>query len=297
MGKQNNKGKWNLFSGIEEGSLATEYQRLYSHYRNIALNLYTWENLPNGIESRHIEEALYRHGQVFFYEDKTLGLMCLPCSSSGTMNVYGEPTRLNVVGIGYNQMKNASEGIRILNNDSALPTHSHINHYAKKMAEIDDIMTQNLRQQRFPYVFSTTKQNEFSIKQMFKKIYEGAQAVFIDKDMMSNSDSTLRVLSTESPYLLDRLQIQKAEYEREMLTFLGLNSTVQKKERLIVDEANANNSYIDMSLNLGLKTRQRAVDLINEKFGLNITVTATIYDLESVAVQEEVTEWQNTPSN
>ena len=52
-----------------------------------------------------------------------------------------------------------------------------------------------------------------------------------------------------------------------------------------------------MSLNLGLKTRQRAVDLINEKFGLNITVTATIYDLESVAVQEEVTEWQNTPSN
>lgn len=287
MGKQNNKGKWNLFSGIEPGSMETEYRRLYNHYRNIALNLYTWENLPNGLESRHIEEALYRHGQVFFYEDKTLGLMCLPCSSSGQLNVYGEPTRLNVVGVGYNKMINVNEGVRILNNDSALPTHSHINHYAKKIAEIDDIMTQNLRQQRFPYVFSTTKQNEFSMKQMFKKITEGAQALFIDKDMMTNSDSSLKVLSTESPYLLDRLQLQKAEYEKEMLTFLGLNSTVQKKERLIVDEANANNSYIDMSLDLGLKTRERAVELINKQFGLNITVRATVHELESVAFKDE----------
>ena len=42
-----------------------------------------------------------------------------------------------------------------------------------------------------------------------------------------------------------------------------------------------------MSLDLGLKTRERAVELINKQFGLNITVKATVHDLESVALKDE----------
>ena len=38
---------------------------------------------------------------------------------------------------------------------------------------------------------------------------------------------------------------------------------------------------------LGLKTRERAVELINKQFGLNITVRATVHELESVAFKDE----------
>ena len=135
-------------------------------------------------------------------------------------------------------------------------------------------MDQNLNQQRFPYFLKATKSTEFSLKAMFKKMMEGETGIIVNKDHV-NGDS-IEVMNTEVPYLLDRLQSQLECYRKELLTFLGINSSVEKKERLLVDEVNSNNDYINMSLDLGLKQRQLAADKINEMFGTNITVTATV---------------------
>ena len=62
--------------------------------------------------------------------------------------------------------------------------------------------------------------------------------------------------------------------EKELLTFLGINTTVEKKERLIVDETNANNELITLNVEIGLRERERACDLINERYGLNLQVYA-----------------------
>ena len=50
----------------------------------------------------------------------------------------------------------------------------------------------------------------------------------------------------------------------------------------MVDETNANNSQIEMNLDLGFKQRELACKMINEKFGLNITVEKTIKTLDPV---------------
>ena len=63
--------------------------------------------------------------------------------------------------------------------------------------------------------------------------------------------------------------------ERELLTYLGINNTLEKKERLIVDETNSNNQFIKMASDIGFKNRQKACEQINEKFGLNIQVIET----------------------
>ena len=99
-----------------------QYNRLYRHYKNIALNLYKWENLPNGIESRFIERQLYENGQAFLVDDDTLGFICLKCSNSGMLNVYGEPTQVVLTGNGFSKQYPTSDGVRILNNDTAIPT-------------------------------------------------------------------------------------------------------------------------------------------------------------------------------
>lgn len=256
-----------------------QYNRLYRHYKNIALNLYKWENLPNGIESRFIERQLYENGQAFLVDDDTLGFICLKCSNGGLLNVYGEPTQVVVTGNGFSKNYSIDKGVRILNNDTAIPTRLHIDHYAKRMAELDSIMQQNLRQQRVPHLFATTKENELTIKTLHRKMYEGEPAIFIDKDMLQGDSENISVLSTQAPYLINELQQHRYELERELLTFLGINTTIEKKERLLVDETNANNGYIEMSLDLGLKARELACQQINEKFGLNIKVTATMHEV------------------
>ena len=44
-------------------NIELETARLSKHYQMLALNRYKWENLPNGIESRYIEQMLYENGE------------------------------------------------------------------------------------------------------------------------------------------------------------------------------------------------------------------------------------------
>lgn len=264
---------------ILTGESAQQFNRLYRHYKNIALNLYKWENLPNGIESRFIEEQLFENGQVGFTNHPHLGFIALKSSSGGGLNIYGVPTSYILTGVNFTHRVTGDECVRILNNDTAIPTRLHIHHYAQRMAELDSIMQQNLRQQRVPQLFATNKENEFTMKNIYNKMYNGEPAIFVDKDMLKGDSQNISVLSTQSPYLLDKLQQQRYELERELLSFLGINTTIEKKERLLVDETNANNGYIEMSLDLGLKQREYACQLINEKYGLNVQVVATMHEV------------------
>ena len=48
---------------VVNDNIERETVRLTKHYQMLALNRYRWENLPNGIESRYIEEMLYDNGE------------------------------------------------------------------------------------------------------------------------------------------------------------------------------------------------------------------------------------------
>ena len=62
---------------------------------------------------------------------------------------------------------------------------------------------------------------------------------------------------------------------------LGLNNAnLNKKERLISDEVNANNSNILMNLELGYKNRELGLELVNKKFDLDIKLEKTINTLD-----------------
>ena len=65
-----------------------------------------------------------------------------------------------------------------------------------------------------------------------------------------------------------------------LLTKLVLNnSSINKKERLLVDEVNVNNGQILMYLDIDYKNRVLACEQINKKFGLNVQVEKVIDNL------------------
>ena len=259
--------------------LQLEEQRLLlihlEHYRNIALNLYEWEGLPDGMEGRHIEKALLFNGQAFFYNHENLGFLCLPCSNTGDLNVYGEPTRIQVSGHGFSEIHHIDDGVLILNNPRFLATELTIQYYCKKLAQIDSTMNTNLIQQKVPFIFATGKENEFTIKNLYAKMYSGEPAIFVNQSLLNErGDLNIQSISCEAPYIIDKLQQHRFEVEKELLTFLGINTTVEKKERLLVDETNANNELITLNVEIGLREREKACALINERYGLNIHVYA-----------------------
>ena len=266
-------------------NIERETVRLTKYYQMLALNRYKWEYLPNGIESRYIEQMLFDNGECALFDHPDLGLCVLRSSSRENLNIYGEPTKLSLSGFNEHRTVMMDECVRIMNNDLGLPTLPDIVYYARRMAEVDDIIMQNLRQQRVPYLFATNENNQYSIKSLYDRIYQGEPAIFVDKEMLKGEPENIMVLPTQAPYLVDQLQIQKQEMERELLTFLGINNTVEKKERLLVDETNSNNQFIKMASDIGFKQRQLACEQMNEMFGLNVTVKETQDEF-----QEEVME-------
>lgn len=267
---------------VVNDNIEMETIRLTKHYQMLALNRYKWENLPNGIESRYIEQMLYDNGECAMFDHPDFGLTVLRSSSRENLNIYGEPTKLTLTGFNEHRTIMMDDCVRILNNDLALPTYQNILYYARRMAEIDDIIMQNLRQQRVPYLFATDDNNSYSLKALYDRMYQGEPAIFVDKEMLSGQSENIMVIPTTAPYLVDKLQIQKQEMERELLTFLGINNTLEKKERLLQDETNSNNQFIKMSSDIGFKQRQLACQMINEKFGLNVRVIETqdVFDCE-----------------
>ena len=269
---------------VVNDNIERETVRLTKHYQMLALNRYRWENLPNGIESRYIEEMLYDNGECAMFDHPDLGLCILRSSSRENLNIYGEPTKLTLTGFNEHRTIMMDDCVRIMNNDLALPTLPNIVYYAKRMAEIDDIIMQNLRQQRVPYLFATDENNSFSMKALYDRMYQGEPAIFVDKEMLKGEPENIMVIPTVAPYLVDKLQIQKQEMERELLTFLGINNTLEKKERLLTDETNSNNQFIKMSSDIGFKQRQLACQQMNEMFGLNISVVETQDEFEKEVI-------------
>ena len=271
---------------VVNDNIEQETARLTKHYQMLALNRYKWENLPNGIESRYIEQMLYDNGECSMFDHPDLGLCVLRSSSRENLNIYGEPTKLSLTGFNEHRTVMMDECVRIMNNDLGLPTLPNIVYYARRMAEIDDIIMQNLRQQRVPYLFATDESNSFSMKSLYDRMYQGEPAIFVDKDMLKGQPENVMVIPTTAPYLVDKLQIQKQEMERELLTFLGINNTLEKKERLLVDETNSNNQFIKMASDIGFKQRQLACEKMNEMFGLKVRVVETQDEFEEEVIDD-----------
>ena len=245
------------------------FMRLYTHYKMLALNMFTWENLPDKLESRHIEKFLYEYGQVIFYDNKTFGKVCLPCSPTGALNIYSEPISVIVNSYLIHDTIPLTEGVRILNNDLIIPTDFYIRQYSEKMAEVEYAIDINVKQQKFPFFVETDKKNEYTMKQVFKQKDEGQPYIYANKKL-GIGETTVHTLAV--PYVVDKLNEYKYELEREILTFLGLNNTVEKEERLLVDEINSNNDFIERNVELMFKNRQFACKKINEMLGTNIRV-------------------------
>ena len=287
-----NKSIWNRGDALLLSDTLQErnFGRIFYEFTNLALNRFKWENLPQGLESRHIEKALFEYGQCAFVDDPELGILCLGCSNTNGYNPYGDPTHVVLHGVGYSKNFALSEVERILNNDTLLPTKFHVEYYTNKIYEIDKAIYKNLKQQKRPYVVATTKDNQLSMKNIMKQIKEDEDELYVDDRLANGGKVGVEVLNTNAPYLIDKYQQHKNDLMCEFLTLMGLNNSNAnngKKERLLVDEVNVNNGEILMNLDVDYKNRLDACKRINERFGLNISVKKNIFDISNDFLIEE----------
>lgn len=247
------------------------YLTYFNKYKQICMNLFQWDNLPEGIEEKHLEEFLFQWGVAIFFKDPNMSYMCLKADRGGQLNVYGEPLNWWATGFNYHKNYKADNCVIIDNNKLRLPTLNFINYYAMRIADIERTADVNVKANKTPYIITCDDKDVLTMKSIFNKIDGNVPAIFPDKGLNMKN---IEVLKTGVPFLGADLQDYKHTLENELLTFLGINnSPVDKKERLITDEANSNNQLIGTFAQIQLSSRELACQQINEMYGLNVTVT------------------------
>lgn len=246
------------------------YKAIYDKFKMIAVNRFEWDGLPDGIDEKFIENFLFDEGQAIFFRDPGMSYMCLKADNGAEQNVYGEPLGWWATGFNYHEYYDADQCVIISNNKPRIPTAQFITFYANKLTEAERTMDVNVKACKTPFIFACDDKDVLSFKQIFAKVDGNEPAIYADRGL--NLDS-LQVFQTGVKFLGNELQDYKHTVENELLTFLGVNNTpVDKKERLITDEARSNDEMIQSFCDIQLEARQRACKEINAMFGLSVSV-------------------------
>ena len=95
----------------------------------------------------------------------------------------------------------------------------------------------------------------------------------VDENKLSTLKEALQVYPTNAELILNELQDYYDAIWNEFMTLVGVgNNTSPKRERLIAGEVDAVNEQSQAFANARLKSRQRACDLINSLFDLDVQV-------------------------
>ena len=239
--------------------------------RSLAENVFLFENLPEYVDVAYINKILVEKGSIAWFKDEVMGLLALPWVRQGNLDVYGRPTTIRVYGTnGYTKVLNIGEYVIMYDNYGKYPLLLDITQYAQRLANCVRVQDINISQQKTPRYWKTSQDKVESIKGLLNKIDSDENAVIGYEDI--DIDNTQCVLEP-APYVTDKLDDYKNNIFNEFLRLIGVaNLTVQKKERNIKDEVLASQGGTIASRFSRFEPRKKAVDLINEKFDVDIQV-------------------------
>ena len=245
-----------------------------------AISVFEWQGMPAYWSKDFFLYVLYARGYLAITDVPGYGPIPQNCSLRG-MNIFYQPKEVIIA----NPAIKRSPITRTIDQDCVLlkltPDYAGIidivSIYADKMALCLESAGINILNSKLAYVFASKNKNfAEAFKKMFDQINAGNPAVFIDKDLMNEDGSPSWMTFTQdiksnfiAPELIELLKKIENNFDAE----IGLpNNPTEKKERLIVDEVNANNASTYAKSQLWLDSLKEGVEKANRMFGLELSV-------------------------
>ena len=259
-------------SNFEESLSMNNYTYMQYAYRlmELSISMFEWKNLPEGIDERFLEMVLFTDGHAVFFKDDELGdYLALQCLINGKLNVYRIPIKRRAFAVnGYQKQLTDKDSVIIFNNMLHTNSWLDVKMFAKRLYNLDRIIDVNANAQKTPILIKGNEQQRLTLNNLYKEYDGNAPVIFADKSLDMNA---LQVLSTQAPYVADKIYQLKTQIWNEALTYLGIsNVSFQKRERMVSDEVTRSQGGTVASRYSRLNARRQACEQINKMFGLNI---------------------------
>ena len=249
----------------------------YLSYRNkmltLAMNVFQFENMNPFIDMSYVNKNLVLRGSIAFFKDEVMGLIALPYTPIGKLDIYGRPTAIKPLPKfgAYNRVLKRGEFVIMYDNDSKLPIWPSIVQSVERISLIKRVLDINVKQQATPRYWKTTEENQKTIKNIIRSVDSMDDEILIsDNNVIDDVNCTL----VPAPFVADKLNEAKKEEWAEFLELIGIsNVAIQKKERVIRDEILSSMGGTIASRYSRFTSRKRAIDEINKLFGENIEVS------------------------
>ena len=202
---------------------------------DIAVAVFNYEGLPEGIDVGYLEYLLISRGAAVITYDKAADqFIVLQLAEIIEYNYAHKPYKYRGIApiTGYQSEElDSKNSVVFYNNLSMLPSYDDLFEFARRLYNLQSTIDINVNAQKTPVLVKATENQRLTMINLYQQ-YDGNQPfIFADKSLDLDG---LSVLSTNAPFVADKLDELKNKAWNEALTYLGVsNVSINKKERLI----------------------------------------------------------------
>lgn len=260
----------------------TKYNFRYLFQRALSVFEFT---IPDEWERNFFLNTLYGVGWLIVLDTDEFGKICQFGNVYG-YDLYYQPAKASVVNPLFSEMGigNKYTDMRIWKDCALLrltPNYVGIcricEYYAELLATAETSLQTNLLNTKFSYIFGAkNKQQAETLKRLYDDIASGNSAVFVDKalyDENGNLSITTLTQDVSAVYIGGNLLNDIRNILNDFDSMVGIpNANLQKRERLIVDEANMNNFETRALCYVWMDQLKSDMKRINDMYDLNLSV-------------------------
>ena len=274
--------------GAKQDAGALTKTRLFISYTEWCLKklfgAFEFSGIPDTWDYDYFLTHLFIDGYIAI-TDTAIGVIPLRCGVTG-INVFDHPTTAifanPVLGNFERELfgENSATSCALIklqyDYSGIMPL---VERYAELLAMCDNSIAVNLRNSKVAFIgFVSSKQQAATVEKMYDDIDSGKPAVYVKRGDGLTSDD-IYYNHVKETYIANDVQLLKQSIKNDFLTEVGLNNAnTDKRERLIVDEVNANNDEVQANVQHWLDNIREGLNRANDLFGLSLSVKLRKFD-------------------
>lgn len=252
-------------------------------------------NLPEDWNADYFKYVLFMNGFIAVMKTDIFGIICQHCTLGGR-TIYYAPKYALVSNPAFDKSYRLEIG-RQCGLIKLRPDYTGVmdivNYYSDMLALAAESAGLNLQNAKLAYVFiANDKAQAETFKKLYDQIAEGNPAAFADKKLFNEDGKPNWLMFNQDlkrTYISGDILEDMRKFKDQFCTEVGIpNANTDKKERMLVDEVNANNQETQTKAMLWLETIRAGMKQANDLFNLQLSVKLRFEENNAYARRDDV---------